>query len=379
MTSYWLLLIPIMVVALLTIMAFYRRRFRPGETAMESYVDGLKYLTAGDEQTAFIKFRQAVDQDTGNVDAYLKMGDIFRNRGFTDKALQIHRELTIRQDLSLEVRNEIDKSLAQDYIKAGMTDKAQEILQQLIKDSTTRLWAAERLLDLCIKDRKWNEACDIYDDILKKSAHNSDSAMLVSLKLMWGKELHQLDEFHKARLEFKEASSLNRSNPLPYLYIAESYIEEKRVEDSLTFLRRLCDESPRFAYLGFPLIEETLFQLGRFGEVEEIYRNIMNKDSANIPARVALAGILEKKGELTSAESLLKSVLESDPTNMVAALRLVNIMASRDRVDDGLNILSNVADKIHLRNLEFKCRKCGRGASRPLPFCPHCGAMGIFN
>jgi lipopolysaccharide assembly protein B len=379
MTSYWLLLIPIFVVAFLTVVAFYRRRFRPGEKAMESYVDGLKYLTAGDEQTAFIKFRQAVDQDTGNVDAYLKMGDIFRNRGFTDKALQIHRELTVRPDLSLEILNEIDKSLAQDYIKAGMTDKAEEILQQLIKDSTTRLWAAERLLDLCIKDRKWNEACDIYEDVLKKSARGNDGTMLASLKLMWGKELHQLEEFHKARLVYKEALSLNRSNPLPYLYIAESYLDEKRVEDGLTFLRRLCDESPSYAYLVFPILEETLFQLGKFGEIEDIYRNIMNKDSANIPAKVALAGILEKKGELSSAESLLKSVLENDPTNMVAALRLVDIMASRDRVDDGLNILSNVADKIHLRNLEFKCRNCGKGTGKPLPICQYCGAVGIFN
>ena len=60
MTSYWLLLIPILVVAFLTIVAFYRRRFRPGEKAMEAYVDGLKYLTSGDGQTAFIKFRQEI-------------------------------------------------------------------------------------------------------------------------------------------------------------------------------------------------------------------------------------------------------------------------------------------------------------------------------
>ena len=171
-----------------------------------------------------------------------------------------------------------------------------------------------------------------------------------------GKELHQFEEYHKAAWFIKRLYLSIVLIRLPYLYVAESYIAEKRVEDGLTFLRRLCDEAPRFAYLGFPLIEETLFQLGKFGDVEDIYRNIMNKDSANIPAKVALAGILEKKGELSSAENLLKSVLESDPTNMVAALRLVDIMASRDMVDDGLNILSNVADKIHLRNLEFKCR-----------------------
>jgi lipopolysaccharide biosynthesis regulator YciM len=378
MTTIWLVLIPSATVILIIYMALSRYRGRPGETAMEAYVDGLKYLTAGDEQTAFIKFRQAVDQDTGNVDAYLKMGDIFRNRGFTEKALQVHRELTLRLDLSSEIKLEIEKSLAQDYIKAGNSVKAYEILERLSKDNSSRVWAAERLLDLYMKDRKWKEACEIYQDALKKSAQG-DNSLLSGLKLMVGRELHQNEEYHKARLIYKEALSINRANPLPYLYIAESYLEEKRVDDGLTFLKRLCEEVPRHAYLAFPLLEETLFHLGRYGEIEDIYHNLLDNDSANIPAKIALAGILEKKGELSSAESLLKSVIDFDPTNILAALRLVNILAARDRVDDGLNILSNVGDKIHLRSQEFKCRKCGKGSSRPVPICPHCNTIGIFN
>ncbi len=195
---------------------------------------------------------------------------------------------------------------------------------------------------------------------------------------MVGRELHELEEFHKARLAYKEALSLGKANPLPYLYIAESYLDEKRVEDGLEFLKRLCEESPKYAYLGFPLIEETLFQLGRYGEVEDIYRTMLNKDPSNLSARIALAGILEKKGELSSAEGMLKSVLESDPTNAMAAFRLLNVMAARDRIDDGLNILSNVADKIHLHNQEYKCRKCGKGFPRPMPACPHCNSIGTF-
>jgi lipopolysaccharide biosynthesis regulator YciM len=358
-------------------MALYRRRTSPIATAMEAYVDGLRYLTNGDEQTAFIKFRQAVDQDTGNVDAYLKMGDIFRNRGYVEKAIQIHRELTLRRDLPTEIRLEIDKSMALDYIKANMLGKAYDILVRIVKDSSSKYWAAERLLDLYIKDKKWNEACDLYESVLKKGSQGN-GATLAALKLMIGRELHNSEEYHKARLLYKETLSLARDNPLPYIYIAESYLEEKRIENGLEFLKKLCEELPAHAYLGFPMIEETLFQLGRYGEVEEIYRNILMKDPSCIPAKVALAGILEKKGELSAAESLLKSVLDIEPTNFLAALKLVNVMATRDRIDDGLNVLSNVADKINLRSQEFKCRKCGKGISRPQPACPQCGALGTF-
>ncbi|HBZ01385.1 MAG TPA: hypothetical protein DEO84_08725, partial [candidate division Zixibacteria bacterium] len=372
-TAYWWLLIPVAIVIILTVMALSKRRSGPRATAMEAYVDGLRYLTAGDEHTAFIKFRQAVDQDTGNIDAYLKMGDIFRNRNLIDKALQIHRELKLRRNVPSELIVEIEKSLAQDYIKAGMKEKAFEILERMSKNGGSKIWATERLLDLYARDRKWREACELYQDVFRKGSRANDS-MLASFKLMMGLDLHQVEEYHKARLLYKEALSLNKTNPLPYLYIAESYLSEKRVDDGLDFLKRLCEEVPKYAYYTFPLIEETLFQLGRYGEVEDIYRNILNQDSTNVPTKVALAGILEKKGEFSAAESLLKSVLEIEPGNSMAALRLVNIMASSRRLEAGLSVLSGLADKMNRRNQEFKCRKCSKAAPRLLPVCPYCGA-----
>jgi lipopolysaccharide biosynthesis regulator YciM len=377
MLTYWWLIIPIAAVIVLTVLALSRRRARPLETAMEAYVEGLRSLVAGDEHTAFIKFRQAVDQDTNNIDAYLKMGDIFRDRGITDKALQIHRELRMRRDVPAETLHEIEKSLAQDYVKAGMKEKGYEILERMTRDSASRPWAAERLLELYTKDRKWKEAGELYQDVFKKGSQRNN-ATLASLKLMMGLELHQCREFHKARIIYKEALGLNKADPLPYLYIAESYLEEKRVEDGLDFLKRLCQEVPRHAYLGFPLIEETLFQLGRYGEVEDIYRGMLSQDPANIHAKVALSGILVKKGELSAAENLLKSVLEIDPNNSLATLRLVEIMAVRRNIDEGLGVLANLADRMNRNNHEFKCRKCGRVSSRLLPACPHCAAMGTY-
>jgi lipopolysaccharide biosynthesis regulator YciM len=377
MDTYWLVLIPIALVATLTFFALYRRRTNPRQvTAMEAYVDGLRLLTAGDEQSAFVKFRQAVDEDTYNIDAYLKMGDIFRNRGMADKALQIHRGLRLRQGVHPEVQLEIDKSLALDYLRVGSPEKAYEILEKLLKDGSSRNWAAEKLLGLYTRDRRWKDASDVYESIIQKGTRGDGSATLAGLKLMVGRDLHDDGEFHKARVTYKEALSVDKTNPLPYLYIAESYIEEKRPEEGLEFLKRLCQETPRYAHLGFPIIEDTLFRLGRFGEIEDIYRSILASDPANAQAKIALAGIHEKKGEMTSAENLLKSVLDLDPANPIAALRLVTIMAGGHRLGEALCILSDLAEKIKLRSQELRCQKCGKGLSRPLPACPHCGTVG---
>jgi lipopolysaccharide biosynthesis regulator YciM len=377
MTSYWWILILILLAAAAVAVAVRRRRFGSDGTALEAYIQGLRSMIAGDRKTAFVKFRQAVEKDTENIDAYLKMGDLFRDKGMVDKALQIHRELTLRRKIPPELQSEINQSLAMDYIEAATTDKAGEILQQMIKDGDQRSWAEDRLLEIYLKNKSWGDAEDLYRGIMKKRGLKDGSTM-ANIRIMVGRELHERKLYHKARLAYKEAISLYKNNPFPYLYIAESYVEENRVEDGLEFLKKLCENAPRYAYLGFPLVEETFFNLGRFSEVEDIYHGVLHSDPSNIPARIALAGILEKKGETATAENLLRSVLDSEMANPAAAMRLAKLLASTNRGEEGLEILSRMADKADLLYESLNCNRCGKTVQKPLPSCPRCGGLGTF-
>ncbi len=376
MTTYWWIIILVLLTALAVAVGIRRRRLKSEGTA-DAYIHGLRSMIAGDLKTAFVKFRQAVEEDTDNIDAYLKMGDLFRDKGMIDRALQIHRELTLRRKVPPELLSEVYQSLAMDYIEAEATDKAGEILQQMIKDGDQRGWAEDRLLELYLKNNSWSDAEDLYRNIVKKRGLDGGSTM-ASIKIMVGCELSEGKQYHKARLAYKEALSLDINNPFSYLYAAESYLEENRVEDGLEFLKKLCQNAPRYAYLGFPLIEQTFFELGRFSEVEDIYHGVLNQDSSNIPAKIALAGILDKKGETANAENLLRSVLDSEIVNPVAAMRLAKLLADTNRVEEGHEILSRMADKAGLLYESPNCNKCGKSVQKPLPSCPQCGGLGTF-
>ncbi len=378
MTAYWLwLIILVLLGAVAVTVAVKRRRSGSESTAVDAYINGLRSLIAGDRKTAFVKFRQAVEKDTDNIDAYLKMGDLFRDKGMIDKALQVHRELTLRRKVPPELRSEVNRSLAMDYIESGSTDKAGEILQQMIKDGDQRSWAEDRLLELFLKNQNWGDAEELYRGMMKKRGVKDGSTM-ADIKIMVGRESHERKQYHKARLAYKEALAMDKYNPFSYLYVAESYLEENRVEDGLEFLKKLSENAPRYAYLGFPLIEETLFNLGRFSEVEDIYHGVLNRDSANMPAKIALAGILEKKGETATAENMLRSVLDSETANPAAAMRLAKLLAGSDRIEEGLEILSSMADKADILYDSLDCNRCGKTVQKPLPSCPQCSGLGTF-
>jgi lipopolysaccharide biosynthesis regulator YciM len=377
MGQYWWIIIIAAVAVMVFYVAVFRRRKKSESTSQEAYVNGLRSIISGDSQTAFIKLRQAVDLDTENVDAYLKLGDLFREKGMIDRALQIHRELTLRRDLPVELSNDINKSLALDYLQSGSGDNAIDILKPMIKDERVRGWAEEKLMELYIKAGLWNEADELYSSILKRKKLKG-SATMANIKIMIGRKLHDQDEYHKARIAYKEALSFDKNNVFAYMYIAESYRQENRVDDALEYLKKLCEEVPRYAYLAFSAIEETFFEVGRFGEVEDIYRGVLNKDPDNIPSKIALAGIFEKKGEIQTAEGMLRSVLEADGSNSAAAIRLAKILAGDGRSREGLEILSDAADKIELSYDIFKCKVCGESLKRPEPSCSECNNLGTF-
>ena len=258
----------IIAVLIITLYMLVRRRKKAGSSSLESYIDGLRSIIAGDNQTAFIKLRQAVDQDTENIDAYLRLGDLFREKGMVDRALQIHRELTLRRGVGPEIYKNINKSLAQDYLAAGAREKAIELLKPMTKDSDgSRLWAEEQLLDLFVKSEMWNDAEELYSGIMKRNKQKG-SPRLANIKIMIGRELQEKGEYHKARVAYKEALTYDKNNPFAYMYIAESYKQEDRIEDAAEYLKKICQEVPRYAFMAFAAIEETLFELGRFREVE---------------------------------------------------------------------------------------------------------------
>ncbi len=73
------------------------RFFRRKKDSHTLYTEALEALLQGDSDSAFEKLRELIREDTENVRAYLKLGDIFRQRGQAEQAIKIHRSLTFRR------------------------------------------------------------------------------------------------------------------------------------------------------------------------------------------------------------------------------------------------------------------------------------------
>ncbi|MGH8016236.1 MAG: tetratricopeptide repeat protein [Candidatus Zixiibacteriota bacterium] len=298
-------------------------RFFEKKTKSESvvYVDALRDLLDGRVEAAFAKLRQAVSEDSENLDAYLRLGQILREHGKPERALQVHKDLTLRGNLKPAQKAAVLQQLATDYLDLKNFDMAEAAVKELLQYDANHRWGHARLLEIQQKGEKWEEAYDTAVALLKSEANKSKKPLAV-FKFKMGMVLYKKREYHKARVLFKEALGLDPKYVEAYIAIGDSYTIEGRQEDAVAFWQKLLEEVPEEGHQVLDRLQKTLYELGRFGDIENICQRIITQAPDDIYAKLTLANIYKKKGELDAAERLLAEVVElkSDDVNVVMQL-----------------------------------------------------------
>ena len=135
----------------------WRREQRDSPRA---YLKGLNLLLNEQTDKAIDAFIEAVQQDPDTSDLHFALGNLFRRRGEYERAVRVHQHLLARADLSADERDRARYAMAQDYLKAGLIDRAESAFHDLegtAYDTEARL----ALLALAERSRDWRAAIEL--------------------------------------------------------------------------------------------------------------------------------------------------------------------------------------------------------------------------
>ncbi|RMF58738.1 MAG: tetratricopeptide repeat protein, partial [Calditrichaeota bacterium] len=312
------------IVAMAAILFFRKKPAPSSDEAASDYAEGLNLLLAGQRERALRKLREAVTKDSQNVDAYLRIGDILRDVGQVDRAINVHKYLTVRPSLTPKQRVEILRSLALDYEKAEEFDKALSVLEKLLEQDRSNSWAYEMRFRLYEKKGEWNRAFTAYKE-LKRMNGEFKPSRLALYKVQEGLQFSEKGAEKEAQQCFREALKIAPESPPAYIHLADSYKREGRKDEALKVLKQFVEKVPSQSFLAFQRIKDLLYEGGVYGEIENLYLDIIESQPDNLAARLALAENYEKKGDLQKAIRVCKDVLERDPGNKAAKKYLVRL------------------------------------------------------
>ncbi|RZS47540.1 lipopolysaccharide assembly protein LapB [Sphaerotilus mobilis] len=133
---------------------------REVEASPRAYFKGLNLLLNEQQDKAIDAFIEAVQQDPGSSDLHFALGNLFRRRGEYERAVRVHQHLLGRADLPTTERDRAQHALAQDYLKAGLFDRA-EAAYKALEGTAFATEARLALLNLHERSRDWKAAIEV--------------------------------------------------------------------------------------------------------------------------------------------------------------------------------------------------------------------------
>ncbi|MBN2200380.1 tetratricopeptide repeat protein [bacterium] len=358
------------VIALAVFLAWITRKRRKS-ASKTPYVDALHLLLDGRRDEALEQLKKTVRTDTENIMAYIKLGDIFRDKGYPIRASKIHRNLLLRTTLTEEQNEETLFHLILDYRAADMVDKAVEMAERLMQKNKKNIEIRKLLLELYEEKKDWDKAFFMRQGI-NKWIKGSDQAILALYKVNAGRELTGRGSEHQGRIRFREAIKLDRACAPAVMELGDSYVREKRLEDALKVWKDWTGRVPHQAHLLLDRLNDILYSLGRYSELEPICEQIIRSKPSHPGATFRLIDIYEKQGRLTEALDLARHAVEAFPDSARGRWTLVRLLARADKTAEALDTALSLLSLETEQAMDYKCVHCGRSSQSPFWRCPGC-------
>jgi lipopolysaccharide biosynthesis regulator YciM len=341
------------------------------------YLDALHMLLEGKTDEAAELLKRTVAADSDNIMAYVTLGDIFRDKGFPIRAAKVHRNLLLRNTLAERQIDVVLRHLVIDYRAAGMPDKAVEMAERLIQRNKKNMDIKRLLLTLYEEMGDWDKAYFLRQS-LNRWMKKRDHRILALYRVQSGIDLGKRGAEREGRIRFREAIKLDKNCIPAFLFWGDSYRRENRDEDAYHVWQNFVKEIPEWAHLAFDRLNSVLFDLGRYGEMEAIYQEVMSRKPQNPIACLNLVDIYTKQGKIDEALDLCGQIRETHPDSARCTLMHMHLLGLKGKKDNALEEATRYLEKEAVSRSAFKCGACGNESKEPLWHCPQCGQWNTY-
>ena len=352
------------------------------------YYRGLNFLLDGSQDSAIDAFTQALEVNADTFDTHIALGNVLRRRGEVERAIRVHQNLLARPSLPQAQLHLAHLELARDYISAGLLDRAEKLLIDLVSESGNHRRVARRhLLEIYEAQSDWSAARGVAEELLPKRSliktrGNTADEVGQPVAILLAHYCCEQAELARSRGDFAEGRAL-LANALRYdracvratLSLGALELSAGQPELSIKILKSVYEQAPDYLAEAIPLLEEAMDAVGRRQELRSYLEDCF-KSAPTTPLSLAIAGELHTTVGQDAAKDFLRSSLENKPSLRGVAL-LMSLHDSAEAGEDESLELATIEKIIHQRS-SYRCTHCGFRAQRLHWYCPGCKHWGTI-
>ncbi|TDJ30083.1 MAG: lipopolysaccharide assembly protein LapB [Gammaproteobacteria bacterium] len=335
------------------------------------YLRGLNFVLNRQTDDALELFMRMAKVDDDTLETHFALGHLFRRRGEVERAIRVHQNLLARPNLNESQRHQALFSLAQDYLGAGLFDRAEKLFSELRGSPTLGQAALENLVDIYERESDWTKAIE---------AHRE-------LEVMTGEKSSQVAHYY---CELAERARLSGNLDLARQYLKSSVRsetgafrgtliraaiaqEEEDFAQALRLYEQVLETDQRLMVEVLPQLVACYEATNRQQELERYLERLIAKGD-DVKKNLAFAVIING----LTAPPIFRDCVEAFILQHDVIATLIDTVhfselpqANREqailRITRGLRQLA-------LSSARYRCTSCGYSTQRLIWHCPSCKA-----
>lgn len=355
-----------------------RRRHRDRMDRLSGdYMRGLNFLLNEQPDKAVDIFVNSLNVNAHTIDTHLGLARLFRKRGELDRATRIHSHLLTQPDLPAPVREDVELELARDYIAAGLLDRGELILQEMLERGTRHQHQAmTHLMSIFEQERDWHNALAIGDRLLRHDA--KIRPVLAHYCCELAERLQGEEQRNAARRTLRRALDYDRNSVRASILAGRLEMQAGEWENAIRAFRRVRRQDANFFNEILDQIERCYVELGR----GEQFDKLLAKWALEHPSTTLVLKLAERLqgryGE-KAASLFIADYMKAHPT--VRGLNRIvemNIASTEGVAREHFGILQRLTEQLLSEQAVYQCAQCGFDAHHLHWQCPSCKHWGTL-
>jgi len=340
-----------------------------------NYFRGLNYLLNEQPDKAIEVFLQIAEVDSDTVETHLALGNLFRRRGEVDRAIRVHQNLISRPALSAEQKTAALLELGEDYMRAGLLDRAETLFSDLVNIDARAPSALKHLISIYQQERDWHKAID-HARRLEHATGESQGRVIAQYYCELTEQARGRHDAESAGRYLAEAFGSEANSVRGRLIEGQMAIDAVEYEGALRAFERVVEHDMEFVPEILKPALRCYEKLSASGRAREFLRQLSER-YAGISPVLALAKLIEREDGDEAAVAYLTEQLRVKPSvRGLMALIDLNLKSASDGGRENLLILKELTRKLVEGKAVYRCTRCGFGARAHHWQCPGCKSWG---
>lgn len=322
----------------------------------------------------FVKW---LDENQESIETHLFLGNTFRRRGEVDKAIGIHQNLMMQAHLTDEQRALSLLELSRDYMRAGVLDRAENLLKELVSKGRELEASYQHLIEIYQQSKDWVRAIETADK-LQQTTGRDMSRHIAHFYCELAEQRWLKGEREIAEDYLKQAIAKNPESVRASLLMGDIQAQSGHFKGAIKTYQKVQKQDQAF-------LSEIVFPLARcydsLGNHQGMVKYLTQCMQTNPSLSVALAfsdWLYKTHGE----EEALKFVVEHlrvHPTiRGLNHLLKCTLARAEGSVHADLEILQELMEKILANKPLYRCQSCGFSARTLQWQCPGCKRWDVI-